>query len=121
MIQTYNKNNLTTMLAKRTSDEAVTQRIICYATMILLLVYFMKFLKYMVRRSYCARDLAPAALPRPQTCSHVSKPCSHQADPCHKDEHKSKKPRRRRHHRYMPEQWLPRSNPSHNISDIYDE
>lgn len=104
------------MLAKRATEDAIIQKLLCYATMILLLVYFMKFLKQMTRGR---RSAEPQCTPEPA----CSAPCAHSSSKtsppdAQKEDHKTcKKPRRRRHHRYMPEQWLPR-NPPHR--DLYD-
>lgn len=48
------------MLAKRPVDDAFTQKIICYSTMVLLLVYFMRFVKNMKRERPSEERPAPA-------------------------------------------------------------
>lgn len=104
------------MLAKRTTEDAVIQKLLCYATMILLMVYFMKFLRQMTRGRRATEPQCNSEPACSAPCARApAKPCP--ADTQKDDQKTCKKPRRRRHHRYMPEQWLPR-NPPHR--DLYD-
>lgn len=112
------------MLTKRPVDDAIAQKFICYATLILLLVYFMKFLKNMMKRRLAGVNQNPSHTCCTAHCPHTPKP-SYQNPPCassvnsHKDDNK-KKTRKKRHYRCMPEQWLPR-NYSHSSTIIFDE
>lgn len=96
------------MLVKKEIDDATAQKIICWGTMLLLLVFLMKFIKHLADRNY-NDDRAVANTPVPcPFASPLTVICNNT------DEKKTcKRQRRRRHHKCAPEQWLPKRDPCH--------
>lgn len=90
------------MLKKKSSEE-LTQKLVCYGTILLCLLYMIKFLK----RYLSFRKSSSQQEPRPimrQSCLVINPTQSHV------------KPRRQRHKRRchtMAEQWLPRDDINH--------
>lgn len=110
------------MLAKRPADEAVAQKLICYATMVILLVYFMKFVRNMRKQRPCEEHPPPVARctgvyahVRKASPHHTSKIGPHD-DAGTNDGHKQRK----RRNRYSTEQWTARSKPSYS-TDSFDD
>lgn len=98
------------MLVRKQQDDATTQKIICYGTILLLLLYLMRFIKYVSNRSYYLEDRRQCHL------NHAADPISNLAPEAHNPnseggngrEEKRSRRRRKRHHKYATEQWLPK-------------
>ncbi|KAG6451691.1 hypothetical protein O3G_MSEX007298 [Manduca sexta] len=95
------------MLLKKEPEELLTQKIICYGTVVILLLYLLKFVRYFSKRSTCLESREDLGDPIP--CARVRRPPRNEIN----EERRPKRQRRRRHHRYIPEHWLPRD-PCHN-------
>lgn len=101
------------MLAKREIVDPMTQKILCYATMMLLLIYFMKFVRHVAQRSCCIR-VSNANNP-PISCT--SLPAEH--SPRLSEEYNKHRKQKRRQHKNMNLEQLKRE-PSHS-QDLYYE
>lgn len=97
------------MLVRKEPEELWTQKMICYGTIMILLLYLMKFIKFMSKKSYYLEEAGHEAPCNQTICSNVpKKEQTQETTSDERNDRKAKKPRRRRHHRYMPEQWLPK-------------
>lgn len=103
------------MLVKKEIDDLTTQKILCFGTILLLLTYLMRFIKYVSNRSYYLRDRNQNPPPQAPACNLPQS--QNPTTEALRDEKRSRR-RRKRHHKYMAEQWLPKLDPR---NDHYDE
>lgn len=80
------------MLAKRELNEIVSPKLIFWALIILILLYFWKLVRCMLKRSTSRHNIVICPQPVEEDDVPVTKKCIH-------DEELRKKPRRRRHPR----------------------
>lgn len=111
------------MLVHKQLDEHTTQKVIIFGTLMLLMFYLMKFVKRMSNRSYCLEDTAHPSPNQSMPSSSRSTPhCTPRRDRSRSREDKKKRPNRRRHHRYVHEEWLPKNMSTHTCPDYeYDD
>lgn len=108
------------MLVKKEPEELMAQTVVLYGSILLLLVYLMKFLKNVAMRSYGVPDSRREPACEPATCPHVtSRHAREERNTEERNESKPKRQRRRRHHKHSIDAW-PHLEPCHSQDDYYD-
>lgn len=109
------------MLAKRDTptEEPIGQKIMFYATVIFLLIYFLKFMRHMIKTN--KQSQITSNITNSRSYPSVESRRSREEIPSTKEEIKSKRHKKRRYHRMEAERWLPKREPSFGDDIDYDE
>lgn len=96
------------MLVKKPMEDSRNQMLVYYGIIIIVLIYFMKLWKRILKRYFCPQEII--SIPElPEELDPVPPPCT-----CENESRRRKKPHQRNHRSPTAEQWVPKRNSRYN-------